>query len=829
MSNLHVAAQSACESIGVIYCTTPPDGNFHQLDIADKAARNGAGRVRLYSDSEGGQAWNHVTGDTKLFWVKSDLALTPAEAAERQQRAKEEREKSEALLTEKRAKAARLGIEVWKKSQTAEGNPYLLRKQVKPTDTLRQIRLDELIQIIGYHPSAKGKPLTGELIVIVPVKGSQGMTTVEMIDTDGLKSGLYDGQKSGCFWATGKLPDGDGSGKTFLIGEGVATVLSGFQSINCIGVATLTCSNLTAVALYFRNRYPAAKIIIAADKGNGEKNAIDAAQAAEAFLVTPSLPEGSNGTDLNDIHCEVSLNEVRRQIEAAAPLSVTSSTDTKLTRDPWPEPHPLPKGLPPVKPLDHAMIPAPFREWLSDIAYRMQAPIDYPVAAAIVAMGSIIGRGCGIYPKRHDNWLVVPNLFGGVVGDPSAMKTPTIAEGMKPLVRMEIEAQRQHQEEMEAYNIDNDVLEIQKKAICENIKKIVKKNSAADVSEFRDELARLKCDEPVRRRYQTQDGTVEKIGELMNQNPRGILVSRDELIGWLRSMDKPGRESDRSFHLEAWNGNGRFTYDRIGRGTIDIEAVCESVFGAITPGPLADYIRQAINGGAGNDGLMQRLQMLVYPDTTTGWINIDRYPDTEAKNRAYQIFKVLSGDIPGAVQEDDESIPALRFTPAGQEIFDAWRHELETRLRSDQSLHSVMVSHLAKYRSLMPSLALIFHLIEVADGTTEPGPVSEQAAIMGATWCEYLESHARRVYSGAMLPGMEAAREIIRHIKLGDIKDRCKPKDIYRPQWSRLTTPDEVRAGLEILIEYDWLMVEKVTTGGRPSEIIQLNPKMKLL
>jgi hypothetical protein len=307
------------------------------------------------------------------------------------------------------------------------------------------------------------------------------------------------------------------------------------------------------------------------------------------------------------------------------------------------------------------------------------------------------------------------------------------------------------------------------------------------------------------------------------------LLSRDELIGWLHTMDKPGRESDRSFHLEAWNGTGRFTYDRIGRGTLDIEAVCESVYGAITPGPLSDYIRQAVKGGVGNDGLMQRFQMLVYPDTAAEWINIDRYPDTEQKNRAFEIFKALSEEIPGAVQDDDESIPALRFTPAGQEVFDTWRHDLEMRLRNDRSLHPVMVSHLAKYRSLMPSLALIFHLIEVADGTTTPGPVSDRAAIMAAAWCEYLESHAGRVYSGAMLPGMESAREIVKHIGQGDIKDRCKPKDIYRPQWSRLTTPDEVRAGLEILIEYDWLIVEKVNTGGRPSEIIRLNPKIKLL
>jgi hypothetical protein len=498
--------------------------------------------------------------------------------------------------------------------------------------------------------------------------------------------------------------------------------------------------------------------------------------------------------------------------------------------DSWPQAHPLPEGLTPVKKLDPAMIPASFRGWLSDIAQRMQCPIDFVVAAAIVAIASVIGRACGIYPKRHDNWLVVPNLYGAVVGDPSQLKTPAISEGMKPLKRLELEAQQQHQKALAKYTIDNEVIDIQKKAICENIKKIVKTDPSADVSVLRNELARLQSDEPIRRRYMTQDGTTQMIGVLINQNPRGILVFRDELIGWFTAMDKPGCESDRSFNLEAWNGNGRFTYDRIGRGTLDIDALCQSVFGAMTPGPLADYIRATIRGGIGNDGLTQRMQVLVYPDPPTKWVNIDRFPDTEQKNRAFEIFKALSGDIPGAIQEEEDAIPALRFSPSGQDIFDQWRHELETRLRSDHGLHPAMVSHLTKYRSLMPSLALVFHLIEVVDRvttTTEPGPVSEQAAVMAAAWCDYLESHAARVYGAVTSLGLEAAKEIIKHIRRGDIKNGCKPKDVYRHQWSRLATTEDVKAGLDLLVEYDWLTVEKTTTGGRPSEIIRINPNIK--
>lgn len=96
---------------------------------------------------------------------------------------------------------------------------------------------------------------------------------------------------------------------------------------------------------------------------------------------------------------------------------------------------------------------------------------------------------------------------------------------------------------------------------------------------------------PIRRRYITNDPTVEKLGEILNQNPNGVLVSRDELVGLLRNLDKTGQEAARAFYIEAWNGNGRFTYDRVGRGTVDIEAAIVSIVGCIQPGPLRGYLR----------------------------------------------------------------------------------------------------------------------------------------------------------------------------------------------------------------------------------------------
>ena len=96
---------------------------------------------------------------------------------------------------------------------------------------------------------------------------------------------------------------------------------------------------------------------------------------------------------------------------------------------------------------------------------------------------------------------------------------------------------------------------------------------------------------PTARRYLVNDATVEKLGELLHENSNGLLQFRDELNGFLRSMDRQGHESDRGFYLESWNGFGSYTYDRIGRGTIVIPNICLSIFGGIQPGPLARHLR----------------------------------------------------------------------------------------------------------------------------------------------------------------------------------------------------------------------------------------------
>jgi len=508
--------------------------------------------------------------------------------------------------------------------------------------------------------------------------------------------------------------------------------------------------------------------------------------------------------------------------------------DEENPNDAWEEPIPLPKGLPPVDKLDPAMLPNPLRGWIMDICERMQIPPDFAAIGAVVVASSLIGRKIGIHPKRYDDWLVVPNLWGAVVGRPSLLKSPALAEVMKPLSRLISKAYERHEEDLKAYEAEAVAAEAMKAAFKDEVKQAAKEyRKAGNRSKLDEAVAEHSNFEPPEkptvRRYKTEDATVEKISELLLQNPEGILVHRDELSGWLRNLDKQGREGDRAFYLESWNGTGSFDVDRIGRGSLHIPALCLSILGGIQPGPLSSYVWASTQGKEGDDGLLQRFQLLVWPDIQKEWRNVDRWPDAEAKSRAYEVFKeldMLTAEDFGATPEGEGDIPAVRFTLEAQLAFDKWRDELETALRSDE-LVPALEAHLAKYRSLVPSLALIFHLIECVDGTAEGGAVGLGPALQAAAWCEYLKTHAERLYSSAQNPAMKAARALLERIRKGDVKDGSTVREIYRKQWAELSSSETVHKAAEVLEGFGWLRIETIKTRGRSTTKVCLHPALR--
>lgn len=126
----------------------------------------------------------------------------------------------------------------------------------------------------------------------------------------------------------------------------------------------------------------------------------------------------------------------------------------------------------------------------------------------------------------------------------------------------------------------------------------------------------------------------------------------------------------------------------------------------------------------------------------------------------------------------------------------------------------------------MPSLALLF---ELADGGSEI--VSLDHARQAAAMCDYLESHARSIYSMIIAPERQAAAELGRHLAAGWKREQgiFSIRDVYQNCWRDLTTAELVRKAVDILEDAEWVRrapLDAKGAGGRPSEQYAINPKV---
>ena len=170
----------------------------------------------------------------------------------------------------------------------------------------------------------------------------------------------------------------------------------------------------------------------------------------------------------------------------------------------------------------------------------------------------------------------------------------------------------------------------------------------------------------------------------------------------------------------------------------------------------------------------------------------------------------------------------FRFAADAQQLFAEWQAELEPRIRGSE-LPPALISHLSNYRSLMPSLALLFELADSAAGLGGGESVSLDHTKQAAAWCDFLEAHARRVYSCITTPQLRAARELAGKIKMrkvgADGSFSCR--EVYLKGWSGLDTPESVKLAAEVLEDAGWLRDmsgESGRLGGRPSNRYEVNP-----
>jgi hypothetical protein len=472
-------------------------------------------------------------------------------------------------------------------------------------------------------------------------------------------------------------------------------------------------------------------------------------------------------------------------------------------------PRKLPAALLPVPPLDPDHLPDSIRDAVVDLADRLQCPMDYLAVTMLATAGAAVGNKVGIFPYAKDeSWEVYPALWGGIVGDPGSKKSPSLQQALKPLQHLEKQASQKYAQDMQQHTQATNKYEKDLEGWSKSKEQAFKPTPPTA---------------PKLERYVVHDSTYQALGVILAQNPRGVLALADELSGLLQGLDTPGQEAARGFYLTGWSGTGSYSFDRIGRGSISLSRYCLSVFGGFQPDRIKAYVRLSQRGSSKNDGLLQRFQLLVWPDPVVSLRLVDRLPDQSAINRYHQAILSLpvlaERPILGA-RRLHNGPQLLHFNSDAQDIFNSW-YVTNEGLLNRGGLDSARQSHFAKYRSLIPALALLFHLLDGHDGH-----VCQDCLLRAIGFAKYLKKHANRIYSSASGYDHAGMRLLADRLLQGKIQDGFSARGLLIKNWSGLTCKEQAQSAIDGLVEYGWLSEAEIRTGGRPSVRYALNPKV---
>ena len=142
----------------------------------------------------------------------------------------------------------------------------------------------------------------------------------------------------------------------------------------------------------------------------------------------------------------------------------------------------------------------------------------------------------------------------------------------------------------------------------------------------------------------------------------------------------------------------------------------------------------------------------------------------------------------------------------------------------------MLQEHFGNIVPSMPRWRLIFHSLTLAHvKSVTIGPVTAECAEQAAAWCEYLESHARRVYGLVTNATAQAAAQLAKRLTKGELPKPFTAREVYRKGWSLLGDEEAARNACEELVSLGWLR-EHVTPpaqGQKRKTEYLLNPKVK--
>jgi hypothetical protein len=392
---------------------------------------------------------------------------------------------------------------------------------------------------------------------------------------------------------------------------------------------------------------------------------------------------------------------------------------------------------------------------LSDLVQVAAAAIPGcdPAAVALYALtvaAGCIGNSRALHLKR--SWSEPCVLWSLVVAPSGQKKSPAYDAAVKPLVDLQM-----------------DVFDDQRRKEMEHVTQVRHWESLS-----KDGRGQRPDDLPEPATFLTADATVEAIGCLLEENPHGLLLARDELDAWFQSFTRYKGKSggtDRPQWLEMHRA-GPLRIDRLTREKrrLSVRRAAVSVTGTIQPEVLAAALdRDALHAGLG-----ARFLMVMPPKKRARWTEAD-VPE-ELTARWSQLLRDLL-DLPLADRVKRTPHFLGLATPA-KRLWVNWYDEwADVQFEAE----GAQAAAYAKLEAYAARLALLHHVVaHAACGSEDTCSVGEVSVSAGIEQVRWFAAEVVRIY--AMLAETEEDR------------DRRTLTEFIRDRGGRITVRELIRA-----------------------------------
>lgn len=455
-------------------------------------------------------------------------------------------------------------------------------------------------------------------------------------------------------------------------------------------------------------------------------------------------------------------------------------------------------SLEPYRPFPVDALPYALAEFVGQCAESLGCDSAFVALPCLTAVAAMIGNARCIQLKH--GWTEPPILWTAAIGDSGTLKSPAHGKAINPVFRIQHDLMEKHKRALAEYDRLCDEYELAKKAAEENGDEPPKEPEKPQVE-------RVIC----------SDTTIEKLAELLADNPRGLLVARDELAGWLGSFSRyKGKAggTDLPNWLELFRAGTMIVDRKTGeRRTIFIPHAAASVTGTIQPGVLARILTPEFL----ESGLAARLLLAMPPKQVKQWTECEVAPDVEAAYR--EILANLRKLTPD--WDDGKLVPRVLTMSADAKR--AWVSFYNEWAREQQAAEGDLAAAFSKREGYAARFALIHHVVTHLAGAIVDNPdlvpVEKHSVEAGIKLSKWFANEDRRIY--AMLAENEeqlALRRLVEYVQSRG--GRMTSRELRQSNPRKYRTADDAEAALEMLVQSEWAKWQPRPTGeqgGRPT------------